>query len=97
MHDFIHDESGTCHIARIFHKGDESIEYQDVGKEYDDTSHTSDYAVYQQVFQRSFAHVASYKLTDPAYERLDPSHRVFADTESRFKHNPHEEDKDRET
>ena len=48
VHQFVHDEGGTSHIAAVLHKGDEKIQYQDVGKEDDDASHTADDTIDQE-------------------------------------------------
>jgi len=47
MHDLVHDESGARHVAGIFHKRNEGIQYQYVGQEYDNASHASYNAIDQ--------------------------------------------------
>lgn len=49
MHNLIHDKGGTCHIAQVFHQRNKEVEDEDVGQKDDDTSHTTDNAVYQQI------------------------------------------------
>ena len=45
MHQFVHNECRTGHIARILHERDEGIENQNLGQEHDDGSHTANDAV----------------------------------------------------
>lgn len=52
MHNLIHDESGTRHIARVFHQGNKEIEQQNIRQEYNNTSHTTYNAIHQKVLQR---------------------------------------------
>ena len=86
MHNLIHDESGTRHIARVLHQGDEEIEQQNIRQEYNDTSHTPDNAIHQKVFQRSFGHVVAYQVAQFAYQPLNPLHRIVAQHKGAFEH-----------
>ena len=90
MHDFIHDKGSPGHISRVFHKRDEGIEDQDIGQEDDDTAHTADDSVDQQVFQRTFRHIGTHQVADLLYDPLDALHRIVAQAEGGFKHDPHE-------
>ena len=50
MHDFIHDKGCACHVAGIFHEGDEKIEQQDVRQKHNYASYTANDSVNNQVF-----------------------------------------------
>ena len=86
MHNLIHNESGTRHIARVLHQGDEEIEQQNIRQEYNDTSHTTDNAIHQKVLQRSFGHVVAYQVAQFAYQPLNPLHRIVAQHKGAFEH-----------
>ena len=72
MHNLIHNESGTCHIARVFHQGNKEIEQQNIRQENNDTAHTSDNTIHQKVLQRSFGHVVAYQVAQFAYQPFNP-------------------------
>lgn len=84
VHNLIHDESRTCHIARIFHKGYKEVEYKDIGKEHNHASHSTDYTIGDKVFQRSFRHGRLHDPGNPVDSRLYPLHRIRTD----FKRTP---------
>ncbi len=50
VHESVHDEGGSGHVAGVFHERDACIEDEDVGQEYDDAAHASYDAVGHEVF-----------------------------------------------
>jgi len=91
MHDFIHDKRRPCHITGVFHERDEKIQNKDIREEYDNASHTTYDTVYEQVFQRSGFHEFLDEAAQPSHTRFDPFHWISSEYESRFEHNPHQE------
>ena len=90
VHDFVHDESGSGHIAGILHPRDEGIENHNVGQEDDDATHTADNAVDDEVFQGTVGHIGSAQLAQPPHGSIYPIHRVLADVEGAEEHQVHE-------
>ena len=86
MHNLIHNESSTCHIARVFHQGNKEIEQQNIRQENNDTAHTSDNTIHQKVLQRSFGHVVAYQVAQFAYQPFNPLHRIVAQHKGAFEH-----------
>ena len=97
VHQFIHNECRTSHIARVLHQRDEQIEYQNIRKKDNDTTHAADDSVDDQVFQRAITHQAADRRREPINTRFDPLLRVCAQREGCRKHHPHQQEKDRET
>ena len=93
MHNLIHDESGTRHIARVLHQGNEEIEQQNIRQEYNDASHTTDNTIHQKVLQRSFGHVVAYQVAQFAYQPFNPLHRIVAQHKGAFEHQIKEKEK----
>ena len=60
MHDLVHDKSCPSHIARVFHEGDEEVENQYIRKENNDTTYSTQYTGYDQIFLHSLMHKAVY-------------------------------------
>ncbi len=42
MHHLVHNESCTCHIAGVLHKGDAKIQDKDIGQEHYNAADTAD-------------------------------------------------------
>src|SRR5690554_5488830 len=97
MHDFIHDKSGTGHIARVFHKGYKEKQNEDVGQEDNNASHSSNDPIDKQVFKRSLVHDLSHPVAQQSHACFDPFHGVLTQRESGLKHQPHKQKKQRKT
>ncbi len=97
MHQFVHDEGGTRHIAGVFHKGDEGIENQYLRQKDDDGSHASDDAVDQHSLQWTIIHRLAYPLTKPPYPCVYPVHGVLAEGKGHLEHQEKQEEEDRES
>ena len=78
VHEFVHDEGSTRHVARILKQGNKEIKNEDVGQENDDTAHTTDDAVAYQALQGSFRHIGSREFTDLPHQPVDGLHGIFA-------------------
>ena len=78
VHDFVHDEGGTGHVARVFEQGDEEVENHDVGQEDQNAPHAGDDAVGHQVFQDALGHVGGNPAAELAHEPFNPLHGIFA-------------------
>ena len=50
VHHLVHNESCTCHIAGVLHKGDAKIQDKDIGQEHYNAADTADDAVGNHVF-----------------------------------------------
>ena len=57
VHQLIHDEGSTRHITTVFHVRDEEIEDENLWKEDDNGSHTTNDSVDKHVFHRTIGHV----------------------------------------
>ena len=97
MHQFIHDECCTSHVAGVLHEGDKEVEYQDLRQEDDDAAHTAYDAINEHRTQRTLAHCGTYPLTQPGYARLDPIHRILSESEGHLEHHIEDEKEDRES
>ena len=52
VHEAVHDERCTRHVAAVFHVRDEEIEDKDLRKEHDDSPHARNGSVYEHGFHR---------------------------------------------
>ena len=95
VHDLVHDEGRTCHVARVFHERDEAVENENLRQEDDDGSHTSDDTVDEHVFQRSFGHQRIQPVAQVSYARLYPVHGILAEREGGLEHEPHHGNEER--
>ena len=86
VHNLIHNEGCTSHVAAVLHPGDESVEDHNVGQEDDDTTYTADYAVDDEVLEWSVSHPAAHSLAEPLHCGIYPIHGVLADVECAEKH-----------
>ena len=76
VHELIHDECGTCHIAGVLHNRDEEIEDKNLWQEHDDRAHTTDDTVYKHCLDGSLWHQASDGIAQHAHKRVDPVHGI---------------------
>ena len=97
MHDFIHDEGRTCHVAGIFHKGDEKIEQQDVRQEDNHASYAANDSVDNQVFQRTRTQEGLRSLCNKSHEPFDGLLRVFSQHKGTFEHDIQEDEENGES
>jgi len=97
VHQFVHDESGAGHIARVLHQADEEIEDEDVGKKDDDSAHTSDDTVDNHVLQWSLSHVGLYQVSNLFHQPFDAHHGVFTQHKGAFEHDVEKEEEDGES
>ncbi len=93
MHQLIHDERRTGHIAGVLHKGNEQIEDYNVGQKDDDAAHAAHNAIHDQCFQGAFRHVAPDQVSQAGHKPFDPLHGVVSQAKGCLKHDPEEEEK----
>ena len=86
VHELVHYERCSGHIARILHQGDEKVEDQDVGEEHEYASHSGDDAVHHQVLEPSFMHERSDSVPEPAHKGVYPFHRIVPEGECGVEH-----------
>ena len=96
MHEPVHDECGTGHISGILEKGYEQIEYQDVGKENKDASHSADYSIHDKILQPSVRHDRGHECPEMADHPFYPLHRIFTYDKGSVKHKVEHEEEYRE-
>ena len=63
VHQLIHDEGGTSHVARILHVGDEEVEDKNLRQEHDDGSHTTDDTIDEHILDRTIWHIRADGIT----------------------------------
>ena len=97
VHQLIHNESRTSHIARILHKRDEEIEDEDVGQEYGNAAHTTHNAIYDHIPQSPLGHNAPQPLAQPTKGTLNPLLWIAAEREGCPEHQPHKQNEERKT
>ena len=81
VHQLVHDEGSTCHIARVLHVGDEEVEDENLRQEDDDGSHASDDSIDEHVFHWSVGHAGADDCSQPSHSVLNPSLRHLAQDE----------------
>ena len=96
VHQLVHDECGSGHIAGVLHQGDEEVEYQYVRQEHQHASHTGNHAVHYQVLHPSVRHYGRYECPEFADQPVDPLHRIVAQCERRLENEIEYRDKYRE-
>ena len=96
VHQLVHDEGGTRHIAGVLHEGDEEVENQDLRQEHDDASHTTDDTVHEHRPQGALAHRGAYPFAQPCHAGLYPVHGVLAEGEGRLEHHVENQEEDGE-
>ena len=84
VHQLIHDEGGTGHVAGVLHDGKEEIENQYVGQEDEHAAHSCYYSVHKYILQPAILHEGSHEVPELADEPVDPVHRVVAQGEGRL-------------
>ncbi|MPM40749.1 hypothetical protein SDC9_87397 [bioreactor metagenome] len=96
MHQFIHDERCPGHVSRIFHKRDKRVQYHNVRQKNNNTPHSADNAVYQQILEWSFRHIYTNQIPCLGHNPLNPLHRISSKPECSFKHYPQKDKEKRE-
>ena len=86
MHQLIHDEGGTSHIARVFHERDESIEDENLGEEDNDCSHTAYHTIDKEVFQLTLREECADAICDPLDEPAETVHGILTQDERTLEH-----------
>ena len=86
VHQLVHDEGSTGHISRVLHEGDEGVEDEYLGQEYDDGAHAAYDAVDEHGLQRPVAHVTGNEIAQPFEAPLYPVHRVLAEGKRYLEH-----------
>ena len=82
VHELVHDECGAGHVSGVLQQGNEQIENQDVGQEYQHAAHSSDDAVDHHVLEHTLRHGGGHEGSEFLHKPLNPGHRVFAQAES---------------
>ena len=78
MHEAVHDEGGSGHVAGVLHERDEEIEYQNLWQEHDDRAHTADDTVDQHGTHGTFGQRSTDEVAKPCHAHFYPVHRVLA-------------------
>ena len=97
VHELVHDEGRPGHVPAVLHQGDEQVQDHDVRKEHQDTAHTGDDAVHDEVLEPALLHEGAHELAELRDEPVDPVHRILADGEGGPEGKPQEEKEDRES
>ena len=112
VHELVHDEGGAGHVSGVLQQGNEQVENQDVGQEYQHAAHSSDDAVHYQVLQHALRHGGGpvhYQVLQHAlrhggghegpeflHQPFNPGHRVFSQAEGGLEDDVQQEDEYRE-
>ena len=97
MHELIHDEGSTCHVARVFHQRDEEVEYQNLWQKDDDGPYSTYHTVHQHVLQRTVRHRAADKVAQPPHTCVYPVHGILSEDEGCLEHEEEDEEEDGES
>ena len=96
MHESVHDKSSSGHISGILKQGNEHIEQENIRKEYENASHTSDHSVNHKVLYPAICHSRSHKCSQLADEPFNPAHRIITYRECSLEHHIQKQEEDRE-
>ena len=86
VHDAVHNESRTCHVAAVLQQRNKEEQNQNLRQEYEHTAHAADDTVNDQIFEDAVRHSAPDPFSNPADALLNPSLRIGAQGKCRLKH-----------
>ena len=86
MHESVHDEGCTCHIAGVLHERDKEVENENLWQEDDDRPYSTDDAIDEHIVYRARGQGCSDEVAKPSYACINPIHRILTKHERHVEH-----------